>query len=158
MMGGLFLALLSAKAHSEGTLKEQFDRAEKVFLGSVLYLSDEYEEAEFSSHAKPWRNQTLWIQDKTVFKGPKQSETRGYQVVYAPIRVNFRSPLKVFRHRLTSTDVPPDAEILFYLEKDPSGAWRLMDGRDGMYRYPGVTRIKQLNEWSQKEPKIQEEF
>jgi hypothetical protein len=130
-----------------GTEREMFDRAEKVVLVKVVHLG-EPEDAPGSTRARPYHYQRWWVQDATVYKGPPAPARLGYETVLAPVGRHHRSPSAAFPRRMTVTEIPPDAEVLLYLVRDVAGAWTLLDGRDGFYRYPGPTRKANLKTWS----------
>lgn len=142
---------LATMAPGLGTEREMFDRAEKVVLGTVAHLG-EPEDAPGSTRARPYHYQRWWVRDGTVFKGPKASERLGYDIVLAPVGRHHRSPDSAFPARQTISDIPPDAEVLLYLVRDQAGAWTLLDGRDGFFRYPGPSRRGNLTSWSKPAP------
>ena len=147
LAAGLTLLMLSGIARGVGTEREMFDRAEKVVLGKVVHLGAT-EDAPGSTKARPYHYQRWWVRDGTLLKGPAAPARRGYEVILAPIGRHHRSPSSAFAALQTITDLPPDEEVLLYLVKDQFGAWTLLDGRDGFFRYPGRTRIEQLKTWS----------
>lgn len=138
----LGLAAGPARARSPGSEAELFARAEKVMLGRLLAADRDEAAPEGYPPRHGYRYQALWVKDVEVFKGPAAGHL-GYEVVLLPVRERF-GPRWLFpaRARPATSTQPP--VLLFYLVKDDQGAWTILDGVDGVFEFPGPTRLATL--------------
>lgn len=132
--------------------RELFDAAQAVLLGKVVHRGGN-EQAPGSTAAAPYRYQVLWVQDVEVFKGGPAPERYGYRVVMLPLRSRWHSPGDLFRRRQTDSTLPEDPPVLLYLTRDRQGAWVILDGPEGLWRYPGKSRLEDLRRWAKETPK-----
>lgn len=136
-------ALVATSALAYGDEQQLFDRAEKVVWAKVV-LWGGAEPSRFSRRDLPFHYQRLHLEDVEVFKGPKHPERFGYDIVMVPIQGPKRGPFLFFERHLGPSDFRPEKEALFFLTRNEDGTWMILDGQEGLYHFPGKTRLQRL--------------
>ena len=146
-----FLTQFLRFSQAQETEANKFLRADKVSTIEIIHFGWRSRGSQ-STKASPYDVQTLWFKDVENFKGPDAPVKWGYHKMHWPIRGKKRGPSKFFESAVNRSSLPKDPPPLVYLIKDEDGVYTPLDGRDGLYRYPGPNRLKKLSSWKKKPP------